>query len=46
MLEGAAALALLFAPGKAKEYLEEIGVEPIEGEEADAIFNIHNLKGL
>lgn len=46
MLEGAAALALLFAPDKVKEYLNEIGVEPAEVEENDTVFNIHDLKGL
>lgn len=46
MLEGAAALALLFAPDKIKEYLGEIGVEATEVEEVDTIFNIHNLENL
>ncbi len=44
VLEGAASLALLFAPDKIREYLKEIGVEPEEVEqEASTVFNIHNL---
>ncbi len=47
VLEGAAALALLFAPDKVKAYLKEVGVEPTEvEEEVETIFNIHDLTSL
>ncbi len=46
VLEGAAALALLFAPDKIKGYLKEIGIEPaeMEVEEVETIFDVHKLK--
>jgi len=52
VLEGAASIALLIAPEKAKGYLDEIGVEPVEdgGEgnvsDKETIFNIRELTRL